>query len=234
MRFAENGMHVTDVEILEVRIDDEGIADLLGDAQHEAVQSNIALLRARRGLEMTEKQEEIKRGEAEARATTGKRLSDLEVEAAADRLRVALAAVKAELEQAEEEKRAAIAKNAVKDAEHAAALARQRADAALHDEVQRAQQALVLEALRAEVDAAVQRFAAAQGGFSEALLALSNHEVLAKVAEAMSVQSFVGGKTLTDVIDKVFAGTPLAGLMDKVKARTAPSNGDGTKALPGT
>jgi hypothetical protein len=65
----------------------------------------------------------------------------------------------------------------------------------------------------------VQRFGAAQGGFSEALLALSNHELLAKVAEAMSVQAFVGGKTLTDVIDKVFAGTPLAGVMERVKAR---------------
>ncbi len=40
----------------------------------------------------------------------------------------------------------------------------------------------------------------------------------------MSVQAFVGGKTLTDVIDKVFAGTPLAGIMDKVKSRTG-SNG---------
>ena len=74
----------------------------------------------------------------------------------------------------------------------------------------------------------ISRFGAAQGGFSEALLALSNHEVLAKVAEAMSVQAFVGGKTLTDVIDKVFAGTPLAGVMDKVKARVA-TNGH---ALP--
>ena len=77
-----------------------------------------------------------------------------------------------------------------------------------------------MSAIQAELDSAVARFGAVQGGFSEALLALSNHEVLAKVAEAMSVQSFVGGKTLTDVIDTVFAGTPLSGLMDKVKART--------------
>ena len=62
------------------------------------------------------------------------------------------------------------------------------------------------------------------------MLALGNAEVLAKVAEAMSVQSFVGGKTLTDVIDKVFAGTPLAGVMDKVKAKTTPTNGK--PALP--
>ena len=119
------------------------------------------------------------------------------------------------------------------DAEHAAELARQRSEAELQTAIQTAQQKLMLEAMRAEVEAAVQRFGAAQTGFSEALLALSNQEVLAKVAEAMSVQAFVGGKTLTDVIDKVFAGTPLSGLMDRVKSHAGLSNGSagGSDAL---
>lgn len=235
MRFAENGMRITDVEVLEVRIDDEGIAELLSDAQREAVQANITLLRARRGLAMTEQQEAIARGEAEARAGTAHRRAELEVEAAADQLRVALAGVQAELEEAEAQRAAAIAKNAVTDAEHAAELARRRAAQALETETRAAHQELALAALRAEVDAAVARFGAAQGGFSEALLALSNHEVLAKVAEAMSVQSFIGGKSLADVIDKVFAGTPLSSLMDRVKARTAGTNGHaaGDRTLPG-
>ncbi len=232
MMFKENGMRVTDVEILDVSIDDEEIATLLGDAQHEAVQSNIDLLRARRGLEMTEKKEAISRGEAEARAETAKRLAELEVGATADKLRVALASVQAQLEQAEAEKAAAIAKNAVTDTDHTSKLAREKATRDLDTATKTAHQQLVLQALEAEVAAAVQRFGAAQGGFSEALLALQNQETLAKVAEAMSVQAFIGGKTLTDVIDKVFAGTPLAGLMDRVKARTTIPNGE-TKHLPG-
>ena len=232
MRFPENGMRVTDVEILDVRIDDKAIATLLGQAQHEAVQSNIAVLRARRGLDMTEKQEAIARGEAEARAETAKRLAELEVSATADRLRVALATVQAELDQAEAQQQAALARNAVADTEHAARLAREKSAAELDTQIQTAKQALVLAALEAEVKAAVARFGAAQGGFSEALLALSNREVLAKVAEAMSVQSFVGGKTLTDVIDKVFAGTPLAGMMERVKTKVA--NGNNGESRPTT
>ncbi|HEU0030658.1 MAG TPA: hypothetical protein VFQ53_08495 [Kofleriaceae bacterium] len=219
MRFAENGMHVTDVEVLDVTIDDEAIASLLAEAQHEAVESNITVLRARRGLELTEQRESIARAEAAARAATAHELAELEVAATADRLRVALAAVRAELEQAEAQRAATVARNAIADTEHAASLARQRAAATLDTETRAAHQALVLQALQAEVEAAVARFGAAQGGFSEALLALSNQETLAKIAEAMSVQSFVGGKTLTDVIDKVFAGTPLAGLLDRVKTR---------------
>ena len=220
MRFSENGMHVTDIEILGVTIDDDGIAALLGAAQHEAVESNIMVLRAQRGLELTAKREAISRGEADARAETTRRLAELEVAATTDRLRVSMAQIQAELDQATAHEQAAVARNAIADVDHAAQLVRKKHATDLETAIEAARQALVLEALKAEVDNAVARFGAAQGGFSEALLALSNHEVLAKVAEAMSVQSFVGGKTLTDVIDKVFAGTPLAGLMDKVKAKT--------------
>ena len=69
-------------------------------------------------------------------------------------------------------------------------------------------------------------------GGCAALLALSSRETLAKVAEAMSVQAFVGGKTVVDVIDKVFAGTPLAGLLDKVKHRSAGANGEPAQLTP--
>ena len=229
MTFSENGMHVTDVEIVDVTIDDEDIASLLGEAQHEAVQANITILRAQRGLELTAKREAILRGEADARAQTAKRIAELEVLAITDKLQVALSTVKAELDTAAAQQLAVIARNTLSDTDHAAQLARRKATAELDHEISAAKQELVVAALRAEVDAAVARFGAAQGGFSEALLALGNHEVLAKVAEAMSVQAFVGGKTLTDVIDKVFAGTPLAGVMDKVKAKVA--NGH---ALPAT
>ena len=93
-------------------------------------------------------------------------------------------------------------------------------------ETRRLAQDLALAAQAADVDATVRRFGAAQGGFSEALLALSSREVLAKVAEAMSVQSFVGGKTLVDVVGKLFAGTPLAGVLGRITER-AGAGGNG-------
>jgi len=219
MRFAENGMHVTDVEILEVVIDDAAIASLLGAAQHDAVQSNIKLLQAERALEVARREEQISRDTAEARAATKRKLSELEIEQVGARIRMNLAQIKGEFDEAAAREEAAKARNAAIDVDHRSQLARDGASAASELEAARGKQALALEALSAEVEAVVKRFEAAQGGFSEALLALSSREVLAKVAEAMSVQSFVGGKTLTDVVDRVFAGTPLAGLMDKVTSR---------------
>ncbi|MBP8806298.1 MAG: hypothetical protein KBG48_20165 [Kofleriaceae bacterium] len=224
MRFAENGMRITDVEVLDVTIDDDAIAELLNHAQHEAVQSNITLLRAARGLEVTRREEQIARDTADAQAETKRKLTELEVEQIGARARVALAQLHAELDEAKAREATAAAKNVAVDVDHRAGLARQQASEEASLAATRARQTLALEALAAEVEAVVKRFGAAQGGFSEALLALSSREVLAKVAEAMSVQAFVGGKTVVDVVDKIFAGTPLAGLLDKVKERAAASD----------
>ena len=218
MRFEENGAHITDVEVLEVEIDDGRIAELMNQAQHEAVESNITLLRENRSLEVTRRREEIRREEAAARSETAGKLSELEIAGVAAKLSVVMAAIDSETKQHAERQKANEAKVAAVAVEHTAQLARERATAEQRQELAQTDQTLRLAALKAEVEATVARFEAAQGGFSESLLALSNHEVLVKVAEAMSVQQIIGGKNLTDVVDKVFAGTPLQGVLDRVKA----------------
>jgi major vault protein len=224
LAFAENGMRVSDVEILDVAIGDEVIADLLGDAQRQAVEEGIALVRARRGLELVRQREQITRATAEEEAATVRRRAELDLDAAADRLRAALTELESEVRRAVAQLEVSKARNAATDFEHESDLARRRGEDGFELERERAHQQLALTALAAEVDATVKRFAAAQGGFSEALLALSNRETLAKIAEAMSVQQFVGGKTLVDVIGKVFTGTPLASMLERV---TQASNGSG-------
>jgi major vault protein len=233
MKFVENGMRVSDVEVLAVVIGDDGIAQLLHQAQHEAVESNITLMRAQRQLEVVKKQEQITQQTAEAKTETKKRMTELETEELSARLRVVLSQIASEIQQHEERKKAVVAKNAALDADQAAALGREKAQAEVKLGVARDEQKLRLEALKVEAQTIIERFQAAQGGFSEALLALSNHDTLVKIAEAMSVQNFVGGKTLTDVVDKIFAGTPLEGVLAKVKAR-AGQNGDGKLPAPPT
>jgi len=93
------------------------------------------------------------------------------------------------------------------------------ADSAL--EIFTAKEEVRLNALRKEADATVLRLKAVSPGFSEALLALGNQETLVKVAEAMSVQQFLGGKDLPEVVGKVFAGTPLEGLTQLMLDRAA-------------
>jgi major vault protein len=222
----ENGMHVTDVEVLGVEIGDPRIADLLGAAELETMQSHITLSRARRNLVVVREQEAIRQQDAEARTETSTKLAELETRELQAKLAVVLASVAAEVKEHEERKAAVIARNAASDVGHHAELARRQATAEFNQRVEEQAQALRLEALRAEVEAAVSRFGAAQPGFSEALLALGSQEALIKIADAMSVQSFVGGKTLTDVVDRVFAGTPLESLAKRLAERAGGSNGE--------
>jgi major vault protein len=225
MLFPENGMHVTDVEVLGVEIGDPRIADLLGAAELETMQSHITLSRARRNLVVVREQEAIRQQDAEARTETSTKLAELETRELQAKLAVVLASVAAEVKEHEERKAAVVARNAASDVGHHAELARRQATAEFNQRVEEQAQALRLEALRAEVEAAVSRFGAAQPGFSEALLALGSQEALIKIADAMSVQSFVGGKTLTDVVDRVFAGTPLESLAKRLAER-AGTNGE--------
>jgi hypothetical protein len=204
-----------------VAIDDAHISELLDEAQHEAVESSLTLLRATRALEVTKQRERLDQEGAAARAETERLRAALDIETAQARLGVALAALDGSVREAAEHRRASEAKSAVLDFEHQAALRRERLAAEERHTREAAAQALRLEALSAEVESVVRRFQAAQGGLSDALVTLSNRDTLARVAEAMSVQSFIGGKSLTDVIDKVFAGSPLEGLLEKVKVGTA-------------
>jgi major vault protein len=222
--FAENGMRVADVEVLDVTIGDEEIAELLGEAQHQAVEEGIALVRARRGLELIRQREVIARSTAEEEAATRRRRAELDLDAANDRLQAALADLSGEVRRHVAELEVTRARNAMLDLDHDANLARRRTLEAAALDTARANQQLALAQLAAEVDATVKRFDAAQGGFSEALLTLSNRETLTKVAEAMSVQSFVGGKTLVDVVQRVFDGTPIGGMLAQVTQR---ANGNG-------
>lgn len=227
MFFPENGMHVTDVEVLGVEIGDPQIANLLSAAELETMQSHITLSRARRNLDVVREQESIRQADAEARSETTRKLSELESRDIAARLAVVLSSVAAEVKEQEERRLAVVARNAASDVGHHAELARRKATADLNHGVEEQAQALRLAALRAEVEAAVSRFGAAQPGFSEALLALSSQEALVKIADAMSVQNFVGGKTLTDVIDRVFAGTPMEALARRLTERAgANANGE--------
>lgn len=219
MAFPENGMRVVDVELDALAVLDDRIARLVAEVHQEAVEAGIGIARAERALSATKRQEELAREEAETKTETTRRKHELEAREVESRLALALATVAAEIRQHQEQRAAAEAKNQALEVDHQAALARQESGSKVRQGIARGDQAIALETLRVEAETAVRRFEAAQSGFAEALLALSNHDVLVKVAEAMSVQSFVGGKTLTDVLDKVFAGTPLEGVMEKVKGK---------------
>ncbi|HUB07404.1 MAG TPA: hypothetical protein VMB50_10395 [Myxococcales bacterium] len=226
MAFPENGMRVSDLEVLGVTIADEGIRQLLDEAQHAVVQTNIQLAAGRRDLAVTKEREAVLCEEAAARAATLQRRNELERGVAESDLSVALLKLGNQLQELERQRDVAL-----KDAERS----RVGFDAELQREKDRRELELRLAAeaqsqqvalLEAEARSVAARFSAlkGEGGFSEALLALSHDETLAKVAEAWSIQRVIGGESVSDALAKVFAGTPLEKLARKL-ALNAPRTG---------
>lgn len=219
MRFDENGMRMMEVEVLGIAVEDEGIAKLLGNSSYQVVASNINLHQAEKELEVAKRKEEIEREKARAVWLTTEEKSRLD----AERLKVTkdlnLARILAEKEQAEQQKLAEDAKESVLDLSNERGLARRKAESTLEVETDKAKSLVLLGKEEGLTKNVCDRFKSAQGGFTEALATLQNQETLVKVAQAMSVQQFVGGKSLTDVIVKVFQGTGLEDLMKKVDER---------------
>lgn len=65
-----NGARIKDVDIMGVKIQDAKIQQLLDEAQHQVVQTNIALAQKKRDLEVTLQMEEIDRDKAQAKVDT--------------------------------------------------------------------------------------------------------------------------------------------------------------------
>lgn len=237
MVFSENGMRVYDVEVLKVEIGDAEIQNLLVGAQHEAVETGISLARDNRRLEAIKRREAIQREELQAKAETQQYQSKLAIENVAQNLQVTIAKIKAQVEQAQQDLERQRQQDAVAEAAVDAEVLREKMRADTQIAILREKEAVRLEALTKEAEATIKQLEAVQPGFTEALLALGNQETLVKVAEAMSVQQFLGGKDLPDVVRKVFAGTPLENLSDIMLSRAATTksntaNGNGTTTVP--
>lgn len=228
MSFAENGMRISDVEILAVKIGDTQIADMLNQAQHQAVQTAIELAREEADLDADKRRQGIARDRATALDETAKYKVALEKEAIERTLGLAIARAEASIAESAKELEDELATAKVQAAKVSGSVANQKIVSDFALAVETAKQELSLAKLQKETAAAVERIQAAQVGFSEALLVLSNQDALVKIAQATSVQNLLGADSLVDVVQRAFKGTGLASVMEKVQVKAglpAPTNG---------
>lgn len=227
MSFEENGMVVRDVEVLDFDIMNKEVFNLLSGAQLDAVKNNIELQQAQKQLDRDLRQEEINQKTAEARA--GTKLFDLELQSRilVQTLEANLAKYEAASKEAEQQK---VVNAATEEANNVGHEYKQKRERDIHEQkldIDMKKQELSLKYLKAEVEAAVKRFEAGKGGLSEALIALNRDDVIMKVAQATSVQCMIGGKSFVDVLQQIFAGTPLASLATRIAMHpTDQSTGD--------
>jgi len=211
--FDENGMRIYDVEVLDIIIGDDAIADLLTEAQHTAVQQTLELAAQKRNLEAAQEKEGIKQQVATAEAATQQLLLNLQTEAVQQRLALNLATIEAEVQAKQRQLEARLAEQAPLDQIHAAELARQKAGDELKLELARRQLEQRLEELKAEVEAVVSKAGSVSPQLVAALQAFSDKALAEKMAESMAPLAILGGNSIADVFGQLLKGTVLESVL---------------------
>ena len=237
MYFAENGMYVSDVEVLSIHVE-SGIEKMLLDHQHNMVRKTLELKDAERSIEIAEaravadkKEQELRNQELLNKLALDEKeaTKKLEIQAAVNRLKEA---EQAATMQAKKDLQPILAKiheeeEARETAAHNADLAR-RKEAHLQ-EMELKRNAQLQEEAHAEKMAEIERakqdaYAAAVASIMNsvspelvsALTTKSNNDMLEAVTKAMSPYAMARNESVAEVTNKLLRGTSLEGLVDSV------------------
>jgi len=207
--FAENGMHIYDVEVLGVTMGNTEIEKMLVSAQRDVIQSTLTLASERRKLDNLREAENIRREsdsvqqqtrllrmQLESEETTQKLGRDLTILSADDKTTAAKFTRELETERA---------KGEISKVQVETRVASKEADL----EVERRAQALRLEMIRAEVQAVVDKAKAVDPALVAALNSFGEAAMVEKVAEAMSPLAMIKGSGVMDVLGELLKGTKL-------------------------
>ncbi len=212
--FEENGMRVYDVEILDVTIGDEAIADMLVMAQHTAVQQTIQIAQEQRKLEITQKVEGIKQKISEAQFETTFRHLEMQKTEVSKNLELVLAKIVSDIQTEEKRLEANLNKQAKLTDINNAEL--QREKARQDQELNYAQREMEqrIQELGAEVQSVVDKAKAVSPELIAALQAFGDKHLAEKMAESMSPLAILGGRSIADVFGQLLKGTILESVLN--------------------
>lgn len=193
--FEENGMWVYDVEVLDVRILDEGVKKLLADAQRAAITSEVGRRQEEIRLANEELKERVSRGICAARLAT--LAKEVELEAAKSAVLRATAAAAMDLDHLEKVGRAKNEAEALSIAS-GARLAAAREEAALRR-----------EATEAGVAAFKEQMAALSPELVTTLKMLGNKHFAAELTKNLAPLAILGGESVSDVMTRLLAALPI-------------------------
>ena len=205
--FSENGMRVTDVEVLDLQLKDERISQILNESRKAVVVQNISMESAKRDLEMVTETERIKVETMKVQQET----STFKAEIAALNVKLELVNKLASIDSSNKQESAktelAQARQLTIQVDHDADVGRSKDETDAQQAVLVATEELRQAGVRVDSEALIAQFGALEGGFTEALTALSRDDVAVKIAEATSVQTMIGGRSAVDVISKILGNS---------------------------
>lgn len=207
--FEENGMWVYDVEVLEIRILDAQVKDLLEQAQRNGILADVARREEALRLETERTREEVERG------VLGSKLETLRTKVDVEGAKRALAA-------------AEIASRVAVDREERLGMARNEADAltalqAARQEVAEREADLARRVGEAKVAAFEKQMAALHPELVATLKSLGNQHLAAELSKNIAPLAILGGESVGDVVERLLGSLPVGAngvVRDALPART--------------
>lgn len=238
LRFPDNGMVLTGVDLLGVSVADPALAELFGNVQREAVSLQLQDAQSRRRVESTRNRDAIDAEEHALQRAASQRMSETSRLEAHDNhtLELAKQNLVADRDDAKQSRKQALDKLAADFAllaqaarsESAAAMRVQsaQAEAKAAELANSAAQAharalaeIEQQTAAAFASADAVRLAAIQSELVGALHAAADSEVMKAAANNMNLVALLGGKSPADLLASVVKGTPLARTTDNMRER---------------
>ena len=213
--FAENGMLVTDVEVLSVKVEAQ-VAKLMERHQTEMIQKTLDLTDAARKAELTKEIAKYEREEAEL-AHNNKMYALALAQKAKETEMTNISAINA-MRRAEDEaaSKAKADMQKLLDAVHAAELARDRAA----DDERIKTEKMLAEIEKAKQDAyaknVVEMFKAISPDLVAALESQANASMLGGIGEAIAPYAIAGEESISQAVTRLLKGTTLEETLNKL------------------
>lgn len=215
--FEENGMHIYEVEILDIQILEDAIQQLLFQDKHNEIRKNIALLNQKKELEFTHETELIKQQIAKYKSESATVELDLERTLLTQTLEVEMTKLQNELQLEKERYESQLLEQKKATEINRVQLEAVKETETLQAEIAQRKLEQKMQQVKAEVDAIVQKAAAISPDLIAALQAYGDKALAEKMAETMAPLSIIGGKSVVDVFANLVKGTQLEKVLQFTK-----------------
>lgn len=209
--FAENGMRVYDVEILDVMIGDSTLASMLATSQQQAVRQAISIAQRQTDLEMTKRSEAIQQQIDTVKSETTLKAISLRIEAEKKDLEHKLAQQLSNIKITEQRLKATLTDQDTVDSIAERELERKRAQHEHDNLVEMATIENKKSMLVAEAQAIAEKAKSLTPEFIAALQAFGDKVFVKELFTAFAPHSLLQGHSIADVFAQVVGGTPEIG-----------------------
>lgn len=213
--FEENGLHIYDVDVLKLNFEDRSLEGLFAEAAKDAFKGDLQISKGERDLGLATALTAINLAKAKLAADGAVELAVLSAKKADADAEAAIAVILAEAKRRYEADKATLLSVQADGLQETAILANEKLRSDQEHAISVVTRDEEIRMMEAVTKAVTDKMASIQPGLIQALMLLGETEVIGKLSENFNVQSIIGGTSISEALQKTFAGTRFANLLEQ-------------------